>query len=80
MGLAIAKGIVDSHEDRIWIESGSGRHGTRAWSTDVRRRFRSFLKGTGMSGLRNAVYFLIVIGARTVNLCYFQRCQNVRFH
>src|SRR5689334_10467398 len=33
MGLAIAKGIVEAHAGRIWIESGSGGKGTRVLFT-----------------------------------------------
>jgi two-component system sensor histidine kinase KdpD len=33
MGLAIAKGIVEAHEGRIWIESGSNDKGTRVLFT-----------------------------------------------
>src|SRR6185295_19347242 len=29
MGLAIAKGIIEAHDGKIWIESGSGGQGTR---------------------------------------------------
>ena len=33
MGLAIAKGIVEAHEGRIWIESGNNAKGTRVMFT-----------------------------------------------
>ena len=33
MGLAIAKGIVEAHEGKIWIESPSNGHGTRVMFT-----------------------------------------------
>jgi two-component system sensor histidine kinase KdpD len=33
MGLAIAKGIVEAHEGRIWIESGNNGKGTRVLFT-----------------------------------------------
>ena len=29
MGLAIAKGIIEAHDGKIWIESGAGGKGTR---------------------------------------------------
>jgi two-component system sensor histidine kinase KdpD len=29
MGLAIAKGIIEAHDGKIWIESGAGDKGTR---------------------------------------------------
>jgi two-component system sensor histidine kinase KdpD len=33
MGLAIAKGIIEAHNGRIWIESGSDTKGTRVLFT-----------------------------------------------
>ena len=33
MGLAIARGIVEAHEGKIWIESGAGGKGTRVMFT-----------------------------------------------
>jgi len=33
MGLAIAKGIIEAHEGKIWIESGAGGKGTRVLFT-----------------------------------------------
>ena len=29
MGLAIAKGIVEAHQGKIWIEAGAGEQGTK---------------------------------------------------
>lgn len=53
MGLAIAKGIVEAHEGKIWIESGTGGKGTRVVFTfpigdeDTVRASESLLVATG---------------------------------
>jgi two-component system, OmpR family, sensor histidine kinase KdpD len=33
LGLAIARGIVEAHGGRIWVEDASGRRGTAVWFT-----------------------------------------------